>query len=246
MNHYLLRDSWTKNMNHWRHLSIFWLLAVPLVQGNYWWRPLSVMTFGAWRHQGQMSPFLIFKFRVLNKCCTRRAVEKSTSVQNFWSWGEKMLEKFWKSLIKEVNYVQWTVSVIRTQLHLKNNLNYAKIRITRRKMHWFWSIWPENLFGLRGVYCTGEAVEKISTVQHSPRARRDVSQNEQQIPVLDHDYRTSISCSGKSRHNYYTPTRIWNHHGKYYKSHVLRQFSILCPLACPTWWWCSWAHGLAW
>ena len=31
----------------------------------------------------------------------------------------------------------------------ENNPNYAKIRITRRKIHWFRSIWPENSFGPR-------------------------------------------------------------------------------------------------
>ena len=31
---------------------------------------------------------------------------------------------------------------------LKNNINYMKIQITVRKMHWYLSIWQENLFRL--------------------------------------------------------------------------------------------------
>ena len=46
--------------------------------------------------------------------------------------------------------------VIRIQWDLRYNSDYAKIRITRRKMHWFWSIWSENMFGLRGLHCIGE------------------------------------------------------------------------------------------
>ena len=38
---------------------------------------------------------------------------------------------------------------IRIQWDLKNNSDCAEIWIERRKMHWFQSIWPENLFGLR-------------------------------------------------------------------------------------------------
>ena len=43
--------------------------------------------------------------------------------------------------------------VIGIQCDLKINSDYVKIRITRRKMHWFWSIWPENLLELPQVYC---------------------------------------------------------------------------------------------
>ena len=43
--------------------------------------------------------------------------------------------------------------VIGNQWDLINNLVHTKIRITWRKMHWFWSIWPENLFGFRGIDC---------------------------------------------------------------------------------------------
>ena len=30
--------------------------------------------------------------------------------------------------------------------------------LREEKMHWFWSIWPENLFGLRGVYSISENI----------------------------------------------------------------------------------------
>ena len=38
--------------------------------------------------------------------------------------------------------------MIRIQWDLKIISDNARFRITRRKLHWFWSIWPENSFGL--------------------------------------------------------------------------------------------------
>ena len=39
--------------------------------------------------------------------------------------------------------------VVRIQWNLKNSSDHAKYRNTRRKIHWFWLIRPEILFGLR-------------------------------------------------------------------------------------------------
>ena len=38
--------------HRWCHvlLCFCWISAVTLVQGHYWWRPLVVMAFSAWRH----------------------------------------------------------------------------------------------------------------------------------------------------------------------------------------------------
>ena len=42
----------------------------------------------------------------------------------------------------------------------KNHSDYAEIPITRSE-HWFWSIWPGKLFGLRGVHCTDVPIHKL-------------------------------------------------------------------------------------
>ena len=48
--------------------------------------------------------------------------------------------------------------VMRIQWDVKHYSHYAKIRITRRRMHRFSSICSENLSGLRGVYCVKKYV----------------------------------------------------------------------------------------
>ena len=35
-------------------------------------------------------------------------------------------------------------------------------------MHWFWSIWPENLFGLRGVYCSPQPRHQVGSCGSCP------------------------------------------------------------------------------
>ena len=57
-----------------------------------------------------------------------------------------------------------------------NSANPKIIGITRRQLHWFWSFWPENLFGLREETCVGFLVNLAKKRDNSDYADSDTAE----------------------------------------------------------------------
>ena len=97
--------------------------------------------------------------------------------------------------------------VIRIQWNHGNNSDHVKVRISQRKMLWFWSTWPENLFGLRGVDCiqtaaseSGNGAEEAAASRVQNRGKHsnlppDFDLWNQKLPVLLPSETTSVTST---------------------------------------------------